>query len=59
MFLMKFSQIHKLSKNVRFNLTQTVGSLVGCDFCAMVTTLSALQNLTFEDIHAVRTYEKA
>lgn len=25
----------------------------------MVTALSLLQNLTFEDIHAVRTYEKA
>lgn len=36
-----------------------IGAFRNTDFPAMITVVSLLQNLTFEDIHAVRTYEKA
>lgn len=40
-------------------LVGEIGAFRNTDFPAMITVVSLLQNLTFEDIHAVRTYEKA
>lgn len=54
-FLLLGANDHRAS----FAATSPAALLIVCDFSAMVTSLSALQNLTFEDIHAVRTYEKA